>query len=628
LTAAATPAAPPEALETPYWRIDAGGERGYSGRALLRRFAKAAAPVARIVRTAAPRSAAIVVGAQIVAAVAIGISLILAGSILQSLFAEGAGIARARAALPALVALGLLLLLRIAAEAASGVARAHLGPKARREAEQALLRATLHIELASYDDPSFYDQLQRARDRGILHLEGAIASLVATGAALLSVAAAAVALFVLHPVLPLLLLVAMAPEAWGALAAARIQYAGIAATVALTRQSEMMSELATGRPSAPEVRANQAQAYILAEHLAAATALQHHLVGLGIAEAKALAAGRLLSALGLAATFVALFAMMQAGWVDLAVAGAAVIAIRTAGASLSGLVLAGHELLEKALYISDYRDFLDQAALRTRPARGGRAPARPGAIVVDDVSFAYPGNPQSPAIRGLSLRIEAGETVALVGENGSGKTTLAKLIAGLFRPDFGAIRWGAADLRDIDPESLAEQVAMVLQEPIKWPRSARDNVRIGRFERPDPDGAHLMEAARQSRAGEVIERLPGGWDTLLSRQFRGGRDLSAGQWQRLAVARGLYRDAPLVIWDEPTAPLDAKAEHAVYESLRRLARDRTVILITHRLASVRNANRIFFLDAGRVAEQGTHDELLALGGRYFELYELQRKLSG
>ena len=135
-------------------------------------------------------------------------------------------------------------------------------------------------------------------------------------------------------------------------------------------------------------------------------------------------------------------------------------------------------------------------------------------------------------------------------------------------------------------------------------------------------------AAQQARALEVIEGLPQGWETLLSREFKGGQDLSAGEWQRLAVARGLYRDAPLVIWDEPTAPLDAKAEYAVYESLRKLASNRTVILITHRLASVRNADRILFLERGMLVEQGKHDELLRLNGRYAELYRLQAKLHG
>ena len=614
-------------LQTPYWRLEGDARPGLGLRGLFGRFAMAAKPVLGVVRRSAPIPALTIVFAQVVSAAVAAWALILTSFILATLLGGGSSVTRLEAAFPSLLLLGAVLLLRIAMDAATGIARAHLAPKARREAEQALFRATLNIDLAAYDDPDFYDQLQRARDRGILHIEGAIAALVATGSAALAVAAAAAALFLLHPALPALLLLAMAPETWAALAAARIQYAGMPTTIALTRQSEMMAELATQRASAPEIRANQAQAYVLTEHQRAAGDLQDHLIALGVREAKVVALGRLLSGLGLAATFLALGLMIRAQWLDLAVAGAAIIAIRSAGASLTSLVVTGHELLEKALYISDYQEFLDQAERRTPPEAGIAAPGRPGTISFKAVSFHYPGSGDRLALDNVSLSIEAGQTVALVGENGSGKTTLAKLAAGLYRPTGGAISWDGVDLLDMSPESLADRVAMVLQEPIRWPRSARDNVRLGRYHRPDPDEAALLAAARQSRAEEVVDRLPQRWATLLSRQFHGGHDLSAGQWQRLAVARGLYRDAPLVIWDEPTAPLDAKAEHAVYESLRRLARNRTVILITHRLASVRNADRIFFLEAGALVEEGTHDELLRLDGRYAELYRLQISLT-
>jgi ABC-type multidrug transport system fused ATPase/permease subunit len=614
-----------EPLQLPYWRLEQ--ERAEAGAlSLRRRLALSARPVWEMVARAAPAAAGTIVAAQIVGAVVTGAALILGARVLATLLAPGSGVERIAAAAPALLLLGALLLVRIGTDAATAVARAHLAPRARLEAERTLFAATLDVDLASFDDPGFYDQLQRARDRGILHLESAITALVGTGSAALSVAAAAVALFVFHPLLPLILLLAVAPEAAGALAAARIQYAGMARTVTLIRQCEMMAELATQRPFAPEIRANQVQSYVLREYGASAEALRDHQVGLGVREAKAVAVGRLLAGLGLAATFAALALMIDAGWIGLAAAGGAVIAVRTAGASLSALVLTGHELLEKALYISDYREFLDRAGRRMPPPGGADAPAAPALIRLDRVSFSYPGAEQALAVRDVSLTIEAGQTVALVGENGSGKTTLAKLIAGLYRPTGGAISWDGIDLRELSSASLADRIAMVLQEPIRWPRSARDNIRVGRHEREDPGDALLLEAARQSRAGSVIERLPLGWETILSRQFRGGHDLSAGQWQRLAVARGLYRDAPLVIWDEPTAPLDAKAEHAVYESLRRLARDRTVLLITHRLGSVRGADRIFFLEAGALVEAGTHEELLALRGRYAELYELQQRL--
>jgi len=178
----------------------------------------------------------------------------------------------------------------------------------------------------------------------------------------------------------------------------------------------------------------------------------------------------------------------------------------------------------------------------------------------------------------------------------------------------------------MDPEVVADGTMMVMQNPIRWPHTARANVRAGRHDRVDPDDRALLAAAALAGADSVVAGLPAGWDTLLSAYFRDGVDLSGGQWQRLAVARGLFRDAPLLIWDEPTAPLDARAEYAVYESLRRLARDRTVVLITHRLASIRHADRIYLLHAGALVEEGTHDELIAVSGRYAEMYALQERM--
>jgi len=246
-------------------------------------------------------------------------------------------------------------------------------------------------------------------------------------------------------------------------------------------------------------------------------------------------------------------------------------------------------------------------------------------VTLHDVEFSYPGAAH-PALRGVNLTLRAGQTVALVGENGSGKTTLAKLVAGLYAPTAGRITWDGRDTSEIDAKSLADRVVMVLQEPVRWPNDARTNVRVGRHDRVDPDDEWLRDAAAKARADEVVDKLPKRWETLLSKYFRGGHELSGGQWQRLAVARGLFRDAPLLIWDEPTAPLDAKAEFAVYESLRRIAAGRTVVLITHRLASVRHADQIYLLHEGELVEQGTHDELLAARGRYAELHELQARL--
>jgi len=215
--------------------------------------------------------------------------------------------------------------------------------------------------------------------------------------------------------------------------------------------------------------------------------------------------------------------------------------------------------------------------------------------------------------------------IALVGENGSGKSTLAKLITGLYLPDQGRVTWDGVDTAGVGTGELHERVAVVLQEPVRWPVTGENNIRIGRLGRPDPDGAALGDAAARSGADTVLAELPDGPSTMLSRAFQKGRDLSGGQWQRLGVARGLYRDAAVVIADEPTAALDARAEDAVFRALRAISagRERITVLVTHRLANVRGADRIVVLERGRLIEQGRHRELMALSGTYQQLFSLQ-----
>ncbi|HET9650272.1 MAG TPA: ABC transporter ATP-binding protein [Microlunatus sp.] len=222
----------------------------------------------------------------------------------------------------------------------------------------------------------------------------------------------------------------------------------------------------------------------------------------------------------------------------------------------------------------------------------------------------------------VDLELRSGEIVALVGENGSGKTTPAKLLAGLYTPGEGIISWDGVDVLTYRPSSLRERVTIVFQDFVRYALTAAENIAVGRVA-DSPDADQVRSAARSAGIETAIDELPHGFDTVLSRTFVGGRDLSGGQWQRVALARSFYRDAPLVILDEPSAALDPRAEHALFTTLRDSLRGRTALFISHRFSSVRGADRIYVLHHGRVVESGNHEELLRRDGRYADLYRLQ-----
>ncbi|MGW5053742.1 ABC transporter ATP-binding protein [Actinokineospora sp. NPDC004072] len=604
-------------LVTPHWQLDTAD----TPRRTVRGLPAATWPVLRMIWDAAPGAAAAIAAMQVVSGMAAAFGLFATTGVLTELLAGGPTADRVLAALPELLLVGGAFAVRGTMDVGVGLARARITPSVRRLAEERLYAASLGADLAAFDDARFYDRMHRARDRGLFFIERAADNLVELIGALAGIAAAAGSLAALHPVLLPVLLLAVLPDGWAVHRSARLAYASVGRTVVLDRRVQMVSDLATEREPAAEIRAYQAEPFVLREYRIAADPLREEDVRLGTAQARVRGVGRAFAGLGLVATYVVLGLLVRADWVPLAVAGTAVIAIRVATTALNRLVLSANQLVEQGMYVADYQEFLASAS---KQATGGPAPT-PHGVQLDHVVFHYPESTRT-AIDDVTLTIEPGETVALVGENGSGKTTLAKLIAGLYPPTSGRVCWGGHDLAHADRSRVADQVMMVLQDPVRWPHTARVNVRVGRHDRPDPDGAALARAAGQAGADEVVGALPAGWETLLSKQFRGGVELSGGQWQRLAVARGLFRDAPLLIWDEPTAPLDAKAEFAVYESLRALAADRTVVLITHRLASVRHADRILLLHEGRLVEQGTHAELIAAGGRYADLYALQSRM--
>jgi ABC-type multidrug transport system ATPase subunit len=222
----------------------------------------------------------------------------------------------------------------------------------------------------------------------------------------------------------------------------------------------------------------------------------------------------------------------------------------------------------------------------------------------------------------VSLDIGAGEIVALVGANGSGKTTLAKLLCRLYLPQAGRILWDGTDTAAMHPEQRRRQVAVIFQDFQHYALPARDNIGLGRHQHID-DLPGIMVAARHAGAHEFLAALPAGYDTILGPEFSGGNDLSVGQWQRVALARAFFRDAPFIILDEPTAALDARAEHDLFQAIRTLCRGRSVLLISHRFSSVRTADRIYALHHGQIVQHGSHHQLIAAGGLHADLFTLQ-----
>ena len=276
------------------------------------------------------------------------------------------------------------------------------------------------------------------------------------------------------------------------------------------------------------------------------------------------------------------------------------------------------QLSEHGLRLADYERLLAATTARQAVHRDPAGPLR--RLVVDRLGFRYPGGTDR-AVDDVSFTVEAGELVAIVGLNGSGKTTLAKLLCGLYRPDEGSVTWNGRPVHDLD---LRGEVGAIFQTFARYWFSAADNIAIGDVARGTTvEPAAVRRAAELAGADEFLGSLRDGYDTRLTVELEGGTDLSLGQWQRVAIARVLYRDPSLVVLDEPTASLDPQAEAALFATLDDLRRDRTIVMISHRFSSVRSADRILVVDQGRLIEHGTHDQLLELDGHYAKLYRTQ-----
>jgi ATP-binding cassette subfamily B protein/ATP-binding cassette subfamily C protein len=561
---------------------------------------------------------AVALGGNLLAGFFTAFGLLATSDVLSPLFAGGPTPGRVRAALPALLLVALAAGLRGGLLVVAGWAQARLKPQVERQAETRLFELTTEVELTAFDDHDFHNAMRRARDNGVPDTATVVEMTVTAVTGAVGVVAPAVALGLMHPVLMPLLLVTAVPAGYTALRTARLRYEAFYRLSTARRRKFMLSDLMAERQPAAEVRAFTLRTFLLKEYDRVAEQEQQVQLATARRQTSAKASGDLLTGTATVAVYCALGGLLVGGMIPLAMATAAMLAIRAGQSSLSALMQTVNRLYEAGLYFGDYLSFRELAATRIRAPRGTAPPAPFQRLTAENVSFTYPGATE-PALSEVSVTVARGEVIALVGENGSGKTTFAKLLAGLYRPGKGTIRWDDTDLAELDGDALRQRISVIAQDHTRWPLTVRENIVMGR----PVDEDRLVGAAAAAGADQVIADLPRGYDALLDRRFRGGHDLSGGQWQRIAAARGFYRDAALVIFDEPTSALDARAEHALFERIRRHADGRTVILITHRLASVRFADRIYVLERGRIAEQGDHAELMDHGGLYAELYRLQ-----
>lgn len=550
------------------------------------------------------------------------VGLLAVNSVLGRLIGDGAIEDRLRDAVPALVTMAAVMLIGALLRAASTYATGRLEPKVERVATELYLERAAAVELAAIEDHAFHKLLDTAQ-YGASSARRMISYSARVVNAMISLIAAAGVLTVLHPALLPLLATMTLPSAWSALTNARRRYESFHTWVQHARAGQLISGLLTEPAAAPEIRVHGVGPFLLRHFRAMSETAEAEQARLARLAARTGLIAAAFTGLATVATYATLGWLLLAGAMALSVAGTAVIAIRTGSASLDSLVLEINQLHEEALFVGDLQRLYVEAAERAIPVGGEPLPEDPREIRFENVTFNYPGESTRPALDDVTLTLPLGRIVALVGENGSGKTTLVKLLAGLYTPDRGRILWDDVDAAGADRHQLAERIAMVAQDFKRWPFTARVNVAVGRSAAPLTE-ERLADAVAAAGAEEVVADLPRGLDTLLARQFNGGHELSGGQWQRLGIARAAYRRGRILIVDEPTAALDARAELEVFDKIRALASaGQTVVLITHRLASVRHADLVHVLDQGRLVESGTPDELLADGGLYAELYALQ-----
>ena len=496
-----------------------------------------------------------------------------------------------------------------------------LADKYMRHVSIRVMRHAAELDVIAYEDPVFYDRLERARvqatDRlAMIQMLGRLVQQVITTITL------SVSIIYFSPWLLLLLVAGVLPAFVGESHFAFLGYAKNFRQTPVRRQLDYLRVLGGSKEAAKELKLFGLSGFLTERFTRLSDEVYEENVALS---KRKLIAGALLSiigSLGYYGAYVYVIWKTVTGVLSIGSLYFLAGAILQASQNIQQIFSTLSGVADQALFLTDLLDFFAmQPTIRSKPnALPAPRPIQRG-FEFRNVSFAYPGSSRR-ILKNLDFTLQPGERVALIGENGQGKTTIVKLITRLYDPSEGQILLDGVDLREYDLEDLYKEIGVIFQDFMRYEMTARENVAVGRIEEIG-NLDEIVRAAHKSLADEVIEKLPRRYDQMLGRRFEAGVDVSGGEWQKLALARAYLRDAQLLILDEPTAALDARSEYEVFERFAELTTGKMALFISHRFSTVRMADRIVVLADGQIAEDGSHQQLMALGGQYAEMFELQ-----